>query len=107
MSDARIWTIILALGIGTFLIRFSFIGLIGNRTLPNWSLRLLRYVPVAVMPGLVAPLVVWPAETGGEPDAARLIAALAALLIGAIWYSVIGAIVGGMVVLYLALSLIN
>lgn len=103
MSDAKVWTVIVALGIGTFLIRFSFIGLVGDRALPGWALRLLRYVPVAVMPGLVAPLVVWPAATGGALDAPRLIAALAAILIGALWRSVIGAIAGGMAVLYLGL----
>ena len=103
MNDAQIWTVILVLGLGTFLIRFSFIGLVGGRTLPPWALRLLRYVPVAVMPGLVAPLVVWPAATGGAPDAPRLLAALAALVLGAAFRSVIGAILGGMGVLYLAL----
>ena len=50
-GSAEIWTVILVLGIGTFLIRFSFIGLVGDRALPAWAMRLLRYVPVAVMPG--------------------------------------------------------
>ena len=40
-------------GIGTFLVRFSFLGLIGNRDLPPWLLRHLRYTPVAVFPALV------------------------------------------------------
>ena len=56
---------ILLLGLGTYLIRFSFIGLVGDRQLPPSAMRMLRYVPVAVMPGLVAPLVVWPQATGG------------------------------------------
>ena len=99
---AEIWVVILVLGLGTFLIRFSFIGMVGDRALPGWVLRMLRYVPVAVMPGLVAPLVVWPAVTGGAPDAPRLIAAAAALGIGAWRRSVIGAVVAGMVALYLA-----
>jgi branched-subunit amino acid transport protein len=103
MTDATIWTVIVVLGIGTFLIRFSFIGLVGDRSLPVWAHRLLRYVPVAVMPGLVAPLVVWPQATGGAPDAARMVAALAALAIGAWSRSVLGAILGGMAVLYAAL----
>ena len=104
MSEtARIWTVILVLGVGTFLIRYSFIGLVGDRALPPWAPRLLRYVPVAVMPGLVAPLVVWPQATGGEPDPARLLAAAAALGIGAATRSVLGAIFGGMAALYLAL----
>ena len=103
MTDATIWTVIVVLGIGTYLIRFSFIGLVGDRSLPVWAQRLLRYVPVAVMPGLVAPLVVWPQATGGAPDASRMIAALAALAIGAWSRSVLGAILGGMAVLYAAL----
>jgi branched-subunit amino acid transport protein len=103
VSDAVIWTVILALGLGTYLIRFSFIGLVGDRALPGWASRLLRYVPVAVMPGLVAPLVVWPAATGGAPDAPRMLAAAAAFAIGAWRRSVIGAVVGGMAALYLAL----
>jgi branched-subunit amino acid transport protein len=108
MSEiARIWTVILVLGLGTFLIRFSFIGLVGERRLPPWASRMLRYVPVAVMPGIVAPLVVWPEATGGHPDPARLIAALAALAIGAATRSVLGAIAGGMAVLYAALALVG
>ena len=58
---------------------------------------------MAVMPGLVAPLVVWPQATGGEPDPARLLAAAVALGIGAATRSVLGAIVGGMGALYLGL----
>ena len=42
-SDTQIWIIIIALGIGTYLIRFSFLGLIGDRDLPDWALRHLRY----------------------------------------------------------------
>ena len=104
MSEAaRIWTAIVAIGVGTFLIRYSFIGLVGDRRLPDWATRLLRYVPMAVMPGLAAPLVVWPQATGGETDPARVLAALVALAIGAATRSVLGAIVGGMGALYLAL----
>ena len=51
----------------------------------------------------MAPLVVWPPATGGAPDPARLIAAAAALVIGASTRSVLGAIAGGMAALYLAL----
>ena len=108
MSEtARIWIVIVVLGLGTYLIRFSFIGLVGDRKLPEWVLRLLRYVPVAVMPGLVAPLVVWPQATGGQPDPARMLAAVAALAIGAVTRSVLGAIAGGMAVLYAALAVIG
>ena len=103
----QLWTVIIGLGIGTYLIRFSFIGIVGNRPLPEWALRHLRSVAVAVMPGLIAPLVVWPPATGGEPDAARLLAALAAFVIGIGFNSVLGAVFGGMGVLYLVQFLLG
>ncbi len=81
-SDFEIWFLIVALGVGTFLIRFSFFGLIGNHEMPGWVLRHLRYTPVAVLPGLVAPLVLWPAAAGGAPDPARLAAAVVTVLVG-------------------------
>lgn len=99
-SDAVVWAIIVVLGIGTWLIRFSFLGLIGNRPLPEWVLRHLRYTPVAVIPALVAPLVLWPPATGGETDPARLAAAAATLAVGMLTRSVFGAIAVGMGVLY-------
>ncbi|TGN37536.1 AzlD domain-containing protein, partial [Paracoccus liaowanqingii] len=74
-SNLTIWTIILVLGVGTYLIRWSFLGALGNRELPGWVIRMLRYTPVAVLPALVAPLVLWPEATGGAPDPARLAAA--------------------------------
>ena len=107
MNDTSIWILIATLGVGTFLIRFSFLGLLGGRELPEWLIRHLRYVPVAVLPGLVAPLVVWPAATGGELDFARTLAALTALAIGAWFRSVLGAIFGGMAMLYTIQFLIS
>ncbi|MBD3679723.1 MAG: AzlD domain-containing protein [Rhodobacteraceae bacterium] len=107
LSSLEIWTIIVLLGAGTFLIRFSFIGLIGERQMPGWVLRLLRFAPVAVMPGLVAPLILWPPATGGETDPARLLAAAAALVVGLITKNVLAAIFGGAVTLYAALFLIG
>ena len=80
MIDAStIWTVIIGLGIGSFALRFSFAGLVGNRQMPEWLLRHLRYTAVAILPALVAPLEVWPAATGGEPDLPRTLAALATL----------------------------
>lgn len=100
-SDLQIWAIILGMGIGTFVIRFSFLGLIGDRALPPFVLRLLRYTAVAVIPGLVAPLVVWPAATGGQPDPARMAAALVTLALGLWFRNVLLAVFGGVGALYL------
>lgn len=106
IPDGKLWTVIVLLGIGTYLIRFSFLGLLGGRQLPGWALRLLRYVPVAVIPGLVAPLVAWPPATGGETDPARLLAAAVALAAGALLRSVMAAIAGGILTLHAAQALL-
>ena len=95
MSTAYIWSIIAVLGVGTFLIRFSFLGLIGGKDLPEWVLRHLRYTAVAVWPGLVAPMVLWPAATGGEVDPARLSAALVTFGVGILTRNVLAAITLG------------
>lgn len=97
------WLVILALGLGTFAIRFSFLGLVGDRALPGWALRLLRYVPVAVLPALIAPLTVFPAATGGTPDPARLLAAGVALGVGAWSRNMLASVGAGMTALYLGL----
>lgn len=104
-STAEIWTIIAIMGIGTFLIRFSFLGLIGDRPMPPVVLRLLRYTPVAVLPGMVAPLVIWPAATGGVFDPVRGLAAVVAVLIGVWTRNVLWAILGGAVTLYAGMGL--
>lgn len=105
--QSTIWLIILGLGIGTFLFRFSFFGIIGNRPLPAWFERHLRYVGIAVMPAIVTPLVVWPTATGGELDAPRLIAALAAFGVGIWQRSVIWSVLVGFATLYSALYLLG
>ena len=95
-SDTQIWFIIIVMGIGTYLIRYSFLGLIGDRQMPDWVLRHLRYTPVAILPGLVAPLVMWPEATGGATEPTRLIAAAVTLAVAwksknMLWGAVAGA----------------
>ena len=104
ISTEALWTTIVLLGIGTFAVRFSFLGFANQRQLPPWALRALRYVPTSVLPALIAPMVVWPDATGGEPDLPRALAALAALVIGAAFRNVLAAIGAGLFVLYVALA---
>ena len=94
-SATEIWTVILVLGIGTYLIRWSFLGALGSRDLPGWVMRMLRYTPVAVLPALVAPLVVWPEATGGSADPARMAAAAATVAVGVLTRNVMLAILAG------------
>lgn len=105
-GSLTIWIIIIALGIGTFLLRWSFLGLIGDRPFPEWALRYLRYTAVGVLPGLVAPLVLWPQATDGAVDPARLLAAVATLAGGIATRNTLVAILSGFVTLYLGLWLL-
>ena len=108
MTDTQsLWFVIIGLGLGSYLLRFVFIGLIGGRDLPEWFLRHLRYTAVAVLPALVAPLVVWPAATGGVPDPARLAAAAVTLAVGLTTKNVFGAIFAGAATLYALLYLLG
>lgn len=103
----NLWIIIIGLGIGSYLLRFAFIGLVGGREMPAWLLRHLRYTAVAILPALVAPLVVWPAATGGVPDPARLTAATVTLAVGLFTKNVFAAIGAGAVSLYGMLILLG
>ncbi len=89
------WITIILLGLGSFCLRFIFLGAVGGRELPEWVLRHLRYTPVAILPAMVAPLVVWPQATGGETDPLRLVVALATLAIGYLTKNSILAMIGG------------
>lgn len=107
MDSTLTWTVILCLGLGGFAMKFLFIGIVGDRPLPPWLLRHLRYTAVAVLPGLVAPLVVWPAATDGELDPARLAAAIVTISVGWWTRSIIAAILSGATTLYAMLYLLG
>jgi len=99
-STIELWLIIITLGVGSFAIRFTFLGVVGDKPLPPWLLRHLRYTAVAVLPALVAPLIVWPAATNGEPDMTRMAAAAATFAVGYLSKNVVAAITAGAVTLY-------
>tara|TARA_R110002072_G_scaffold26605_4_gene87808 strand:- start:649 stop:984 length:336 start_codon:yes stop_codon:yes gene_type:complete len=94
-SQGTIWLVIAGLGIGSFLLRFSFLGLIGKRQLPGWALRLLRYTPVAVIPGLMAPQIFLPADGSTLPDPIKLAAAAITVAVGVWSRNVIAAMAAG------------
>lgn len=102
-----IWIVIAGLAVGSFALRFVFLGLIGNRPLPEWLLRHLRYTAVGILPALVTPLVIWPQATGGAPDAPRMAAAAVTLAVGWWTRNVIAAIAAGVAVLFGLLALMG
>lgn len=97
-SDTQVWIIILAMGLGTYLIRFSFLGLIGSRELPSWLLKMLRFTPVAVLPGVVAPMLIGSGAHSADP--LRLSAAAVTLVVGLLTRNVLYAIIAGLGVFF-------
>ncbi len=90
-----VWTVILGLGAITYAIRFSGLGLLGGPP-PDWISRALTYVPTAVLPAIIAPLVAFDRETGALAAPHAFIAAALALAVGAALRSLLPAILAGM-----------
>ena len=107
IDQTILWTVIIGLGLGSYMLRFTFIGLVGKRQMPPWMLRHLRYTAVAILPALIAPKVLWPDATGGDPDPARLTAAAITLAVGLWTRNVLAAISAGAVTLYALLYLLG
>ena len=63
MNGISIWLLFLALALGTFALRLSFIYLFGKIEMPDWLRRALRFVPASVLAALVLPALTYPAGT--------------------------------------------
>ena len=105
---ADIWITILAAGALTFLIRVSFIFLLGRWQPPAWLAKALRFVPPAVLSAIIFPEVL---IRDGNFDLAvnnlRLWAALVAALVAWRTKNVLLTIAAGMAALYLLTWLIH
>lgn len=53
MSAWESWAVVLVLAIGTFLIRYSFIGLFANRDIPPWLEHALKFMVPAIFAAIV------------------------------------------------------
>lgn len=99
-----IWVIFLAAGAGTFAIRLSFILLLGRlESVPPTLVGVLRFVPAAVLAGLVAPAIVVLSLDGGVGlayETEKLLAGTVAAAVAWRTESVIATIGVGMVTLW-------
>lgn len=75
-----VWSMIVGIGVATFLIRFVPIALLARLELPGWLKRSLRYVPPAVMAAIVAPPLFF---VGGTPTIGPELPRLAAATLAA------------------------
>lgn len=106
IDQTTLWTVILGLGVGSFAMRFAFLGLVGNRPLPPWLLRHLRYTAVAILPALCAPLVAY-SGADGATEPSRVVAGMVTLGVGYITKSVLAAIGAGASTLFVIVYLLG
>ena len=105
MSGGSFWLMIGAIGLGTFLLRLSFVHWMGRRTIPPAWAAALRLVPAAVLASLVIAGVLFPGG-GHDPGVAaeaklRPAAALAAALVAMGTRNILLTIVVGMGALWM------
>lgn len=98
----NLWWLMLACGLITFCIRYSFIAAEGHYQPPHWFRRLLPFVPVAALTALTAPeLLLVQGEIvlgGGNP---RLWAGVVAVAVAALWRNTLLTIACGFLALFL------
>ena len=101
MSALSIWLLFVAVGLGTFTLRFLFIYLFGKIAMPNWLSRALRFVPAAALAALVFPALTHPT---GQLDVSlnnfRLLAGLGGALVAWRTKNVLLTILVGMAILW-------
>jgi len=101
MSALSIWFLFIAIGLGTFTLRFLFIYLFGKIEMPNWLSRALRFVPAAALAALVFPALTHPT---GQLDLSlsnfRLLAGLGGALVAWRTKNVLLTLLVGMVLLW-------
>ena len=59
MSGFPLWMLFIALALGTFALRYSFIYLFGKVEVPDWLRDALKFVPASVLAALVFPALVY------------------------------------------------
>ena len=95
------WIVTILLGAATYGIRLSFLAWSQNRVFSDRVKTLLDFVPVTVLPALIAPLIFYPAATEGSFDLARVLAAVVALGVGLWARNVLAVIASGIAALSL------
>jgi branched-subunit amino acid transport protein len=102
MSAPVLWGLFVVIGLGNFLIRFSFIYLFGKLEMPLWLGRALKYVPASVLAALVFPALTY---QGSVLDFsfhnARLLAGLGGALVAWRTKNVFLTIIVGMILFWL------
>ncbi len=102
MDSMNIWLVLILGGLGTYLIRLSFILIFQRFQMPGFMVRILRLVPPAVFSAIVLPELL--VRDGGIQISfmnLRLVAGLLAAVIALKTRNILITIASGMVILWL------
>ena len=106
VTEQAIWLVILAGGIGTYLTRLSFIGLVPQERLPSIFRRGLRFIPSAVLAAILLPEILIPVDALDlSPSNHRILAGILAAIVAWRFRNTWLTISVGMVSLWLLSSL--
>ena len=85
LSAFQSWAVVLGLAVGTFLIRYSFIGLFADRDMPSWLDRALKLMVPAIFAAIVfSGVAIVGNDIAGLASWPRYVAAVLALM-AAVW----------------------
>ncbi|MDT8444304.1 MAG: AzlD domain-containing protein [Desulfuromonadales bacterium] len=101
LDPSAIWLIMLSIGAGTFLIRFSFIWFFGQGKVRPGIQRVLRLVPAAVLSALILPSFIFSQQANFSVANHRMWAGLVAAIIASRSRNVLLTISAGMGTLWL------
>ena len=107
MNDVVYWTAIPIVGVGTFMLRFVFIGyLTSKRPGLEWA-RALRYTPAAILPALAMPAILYDGSGAWQSDPTRLLGAAVAVAVGLTTRNVLWTVVAGMAAVWLSTAALS
>ncbi|MEJ2709069.1 MAG: AzlD domain-containing protein [Anaerolineales bacterium] len=103
----NLWLVIVIGGLLTYALRLSFIAFFGQKEIPTWLQRSLRYVPPAVLSAIIFPELLLPSGTVDlSLHNTRLLAGLLATIVAWRTRNALLTILSGMVALLLLQTLL-
>ena len=108
MTDTFIWSVIIAMALANFAVRFVPMAIVSRMELPRPVMRWLSYIPISVMGAIVADALLRPEGALASPFFnPYLIAAIPTALVYYKTRSFLGAVVVGMIVFVILRALLG
>ena len=106
MEGFSLWMLFIALAMGTFALRYSFIYLFGKVDVPHWLRDALKFVPASVLAALVFPALVYAeGSLNLTLNNIRLLAGIGGAIVAWKTKNVLWTILVGMVLLWILQAL--